>query len=81
MAVRVAHVGEPVHGVISVSGSDAGARSTADWYIHFNDKAAREAAEVAPKLVEGWDSNPAVSLGTVGVNAGQARESMVSSCK
>jgi hypothetical protein len=55
----------------------ADARTTANWYIHFSDKAARGAAQVASKLVDGWDSNPAVSPGIVGVNGGKTGEFMV----
>ena len=61
----------------------ADARTTANWYIHFSSKAAREAGIVASKLVDGWESNPAVSPGIVGVpvgvNGGQEGRTMVSS--
>lgn len=59
----------------------ADCRTTENWYIHFSDKAAREAAQVASKLVDGWDKIPAASLKTVAVtvavDASQRRESMV----
>ena len=60
----------------------ADSRTTANWYIHFSRKAGQEAAQVASKLLDGWDSLPAVSPGivgvTVGVNTGQTVEHMVS---
>ena len=56
--------------------------TTANWYVHFSLKAGREAAQVASKLLDGWDCNPAVSPGivgvTVGVNIGQQEEPVVS---
>jgi integrase len=58
-------------------------RTTANWYIHFSNEAALEAAQPASKLVDGRDSNSAVSPEivrvTVRVNGGQAGETMVSS--
>ncbi|MGA2610224.1 MAG: tyrosine-type recombinase/integrase [Terriglobia bacterium] len=58
-------------------------RTTANWYIHANVEAAREAAQVASKFVDGGDTNPAVSPEivrvTVRVKGGQAGETMVSS--
>jgi hypothetical protein len=52
--------------------------TTANWYVHFSRKAGREAAQVASKLLDGWDSNPAVSSRIVGVNIGQQEEPVVS---
>jgi len=58
-------------------------RTTANWYIHANVEAAREAAQLASRFVDGGDSNPAVPPGivrvTVRVNGGQEGETMVSS--
>ena len=58
-------------------------RTTANWYIHANVEAARKAAQVASKCVNGGDSSPAVSPEivrvTVRVNGGQEGQSMVSS--
>ncbi len=63
----------------------ADTRTTANWYVHFNGKAGREAAQVASNLVDGWDSVPAVSpeiVGvTVGVSDGREEDFMVSYCK
>jgi len=44
--------------------------TTASWYVHFNRKAGREAAQVPSNWWEGWESNPAISSGIVGVTAG-----------
>jgi len=44
--------------------------TTANWYVHFSRKAGKEAAQVASKLLDGWDNLPAVSPGTVGVTVG-----------
>jgi hypothetical protein len=56
---------------------------TANWDVHFSRKAGREAAQVASKLLEGWESIPVISSGivgvTVGVNNGQ-QEAPVVSC-
>ena len=46
-------------------------RTTANWYIHGNVEAARKAAQVASKCVDGGDSNPAVSPGIVRVTVRQ----------
>ena len=48
----------------------ADARTTANWYIHFSRKAGQEAAQVASKLLDGWDNLPSVSPGIVGVTVG-----------
>lgn len=51
-------------------------RTTANWYIRENVEAARKAAQVASKCVDGGDCNPAVSPEivrvTVRVKGGQA---------
>ena len=48
----------------------ADARATANWYIDFSRKAGQEAAQVASKLLDGWDNLPAASPGIVGVTVG-----------
>jgi len=57
-------------------------KTTANWYVHFSQKAGREAAQVASKQLNGWGSVPAVSPGivgvTVGVNSRQQEEPVVS---
>jgi len=52
--------------------------ATANCYVHFSRNAGKEAAQVASKLLDGWDNLPAFPPGTGGVNPRRQEQPVVS---